>query len=82
MFRILRSSIKQTCYGCPTQFEGKTEDGYLVYVRYRYGLLHLDISSFDEGVMVSFERRIGGMLDGILSLVDVVNNTSDWVEWV
>jgi hypothetical protein len=35
--------LTQTCYACPSQWEGKLEDGRFVYVRYRWGCLQVGI---------------------------------------
>lgn len=32
-------SLKMTCSACPSQWEGKTEDGQFLYARYRWGQL-------------------------------------------
>lgn len=29
--------LEKTCYACPSQWEGRTDDGGYVYVRYRHG---------------------------------------------
>jgi hypothetical protein len=32
------TEIRRTCFACPSQWEGKTESGY-VYIRFRWGTL-------------------------------------------
>jgi hypothetical protein len=32
------TEIRRTCFACPSQWEGKTESGY-VYIRFRHGTL-------------------------------------------
>lgn len=39
-------SLEQTCGACPSQWEGKLEDGRFVYARYRYG--HLAVTAADS----------------------------------
>jgi hypothetical protein len=55
-------NIVQTCYACPSQWNAWTEDGKLVYIRYRYGHFRVDVSG--ETV---YEESIGDGLDGVLS---------------
>ncbi|MCA1480782.1 hypothetical protein, partial [Bradyrhizobium sp. NBAIM08] len=31
--------LEQTCGACPSQWEGVTDDGRVVYIRYRWGAL-------------------------------------------
>lgn len=43
--------LNQTCTACPSQWEGKTEDGRYVYIRYRGGYLSAGIgASLDDAV--------------------------------
>ena len=37
--------IKRTCESCPSQWEVKLMDGRMVYVRYRWGILSIRVSS-------------------------------------
>lgn len=39
------ASIERTCYACPSQWEGKTECGKEIYVRYRHGDLSVDLDN-------------------------------------
>lgn len=41
---IVVESITMTCGACPTQWEGHTNDGKSVYVRYRWGYLSVDVN--------------------------------------
>ncbi len=43
---ITIKTIKKTCTACPAQWEGTTDDGREVYVRYRFG--HLSVALSDE----------------------------------
>jgi hypothetical protein len=37
---VLRvTQLRMTCGGCPSQWEGVTDDGQSVYIRYRHGVL-------------------------------------------
>lgn len=55
-------TITQTCYACPSQWEGVLENGDTFYIRYRWGYLSLDIP-FDTTV---FSKQLGDNLHGIL----------------
>ena len=67
--------IKQTSSCCPSQWEGKLEDDRMFYVRYRFGVLTVDVSDnptnlvtdcFEKGQEVLY-RQIGDEFDGKLS---------------
>lgn len=58
--------ITQTCYACPSQWEGITVDGEAVYIRYRWGRLRIDLDH--ETV---FEQDMGDELDGYLDWEEV-----------
>src|SRR5436305_1697328 len=38
------SEIRRTCFACPSQWEGKSESGY-VYIRFRWGILSIRAGS-------------------------------------
>lgn len=38
------TEIRRTCFACPSQWEGKTESGY-VYIRFRWGSLSVRTGS-------------------------------------
>lgn len=68
-------SIIRTCYACPSQWEGETEDGRKVYVRYRHGLLSVGLgATMDEAVDDSpgwFESVLTDEDDGFMRWADV-----------
>ncbi len=41
---ILITSIEQTCFACPSQWEIELEDGRCIYARNRHGVLTAEIS--------------------------------------
>ena len=43
--RYRAASIEQTCTACPSQWEGKLAGGRMFYVRYRWGILAVNISA-------------------------------------
>lgn len=71
--------ITQTCGACPAQWEGKLDDGRMIYVRYRWGHLSARVSpkSTDE-VMEAVDGRsivdecVGDGLDGVIEWDRVV----------
>jgi len=47
-------SLTQTCFCCPSQWEGLLDDGRSIYIRYRYGKLFVGIGNTkDEAVRSS-----------------------------
>ena len=45
------TGLKCTCWPCPSQWEARTEDGRFVYIRYRWGELHVGSGSTLEGAV-------------------------------
>lgn len=46
------TELVQTCTACPAQWEGKTDDGQYVYIRYRWGILRAGVGpTIHEAVM-------------------------------
>lgn len=41
---ITVKKLVKTCFACPAQWEGETDDSRLVYIRYRWGYLSVRIS--------------------------------------
>ena len=41
MIRV--TELRQTCNMCPSQWEGRTDDGQYIYVRYRHGYLSVSV---------------------------------------
>lgn len=60
---LLIVKLKQTCHACPSQWEGKTDNGKDVYIRYRWGILRVDLN----GSEIFCEDIAGDGLDGVLS---------------
>jgi len=36
--------LERTCTACPSQWEGTLEDGRMIYIRYRHGVLQISVS--------------------------------------
>ena len=67
-----KAKLIQTCEGCPSQWEGYTEDNEPVYIRFRYGYLSISIGKVNQNIEEiygdeSFGWQIGGEFDGFLS---------------
>lgn len=61
-------ALRQTCGGCPSQWEGETDDGREIYIRYRWGRLSLSVWPKGDPSKEEFisEQDIGDPLDGHL----------------
>ena len=71
-------TLTRTCYACPSQWEGVTDDNRQVYIRYRHGSLSVSVGeSGDEDEMAGvrgtciFARPIGDAFDGMLEYADL-----------
>ncbi len=62
--------LQQTCYACPSQWEGKLQDGTELYVRYRFGTLRVDL----DGETVA-HAHIGDAMDGAMSISEMLHYT-------
>jgi hypothetical protein len=58
----LIADLEQTCWACPSQWEGRTADGSDLYIRYRHGHLSVDV-----GGETVFALDHGDALDGVMS---------------
>lgn len=69
MAKPLVVELKQTCSACPSQWEGSTDDGRCVYIRYRWGTLEVGIGE-TKGDAIDSRVDVcghGGSLDGTMS---------------
>lgn len=67
----LVTELRRTCFACPSQWEGATEDGEHVYIRYRWGFLSATIGKDDV-----YGDRHGDSLDGNMSDADMMKALS------
>jgi len=62
--KVRVKSLERTCIACPSQWEGKTEDGRVIYIRYRHGYFSIGLGkTLDEAVWDDFyeaELDVGG----------------------
>lgn len=75
--------IKQTCSACPSQWEGRLDDGRYIYVRYRWGGLGVGVgASLEDAVKDDFFYEcIGDGMDGFLTYDELRTNTKNEISW-
>lgn len=79
------NTLTQTCRMCPSQWDGTTEDGRRVYVRYRWGCLDVYAGNapgddpLDGDPLIDME--LGDGLDGVLTFAELVDATHGLVQW-
>ena len=59
MFTV--KSIKKTCYACPSQWEGKTEDGKDIFIHLRNGYFYCNIDG--KQIYESTPNGFDGVMD-------------------
>lgn len=68
--------LTQTCYACPSQWEGKTVDDRPIYVRYRWGYLSFMVGKKEDKSILDYKEiygeQIGNNIDGVLSEEDML----------
>lgn len=84
------TELAMTCSACPSQWEGKVEDGRHLYVRYRWGGLSCGVGpTFDDAVGAGwkdnedgellFAAQIGGAYDGVMSTEEMLGYLKDHI---
>lgn len=68
-------TLIQTCAACPSQWEGKLESGEDIYIRYRWGVLRIDING-----QTVHKEFLGDDLDGYLSTEELKQHLSKFEE--
>lgn len=66
---ITLPKFEQTCFACPSQWEGMTDRKERVFVHYRHGTLSVDLTP--EGwpsTLRGLYKEIGDPLSGVVSL--------------
>ena len=71
MLKVVK--LIQTCYACPSQWEGTLDDGRMIYIRFRWGNLTISVSPtpttdvYDAvGGEVIYSKRTSDGLDGVM----------------
>ena len=80
--------LTQTCGACPSQWEASTDDGRMIYIRYRWGGLSVSISKeitddiYDaiDGDNLFYEN-LGDGLDGYLTEEEMKEATKEVIDW-
>ena len=74
--------FEQTCFACPSQWEGTLEDGRMIYIRFRWGYLSVSISDnpTDDVMDAVGDKEIYGEqlsdgLDGVLGEAELIEKT-------
>jgi hypothetical protein len=72
MDRYRVTKIRQTSELCPSQWEGRLEDGRHIYIRYKWGLLEVGIGETFNAAVADRSgqipgRQLGDRLDGYLT---------------
>ena len=74
--------LKQVSEARPSQWEGETQDGQVIYFRYRYGMLQVGIGQdMWEAIDNSQVRTLGSEYAGTMTLEDLKQATSDLIDW-
>lgn len=73
---------------CPSQWEGKLEDGRMFYCRFRWGGFYIRVSEKETddvsdavGGECILEMEYGGEMDGIMTTEEMKELTKDSVDW-
>jgi len=81
------TSIEQTSGACPSQWEGVTEDGRPIYVRYRWGCLSIRLGEKDGNIWDAvngeeiIREELGGPWDGVLPYEELKRATRGKIQW-
>jgi len=85
---IKATSLVMTCSACPSQWQGKLEDGRMFYARYRHGYFYISVSDgptergFDAVTdNYLMEAEVGADMDGVMSTDEMRELTKDYVDW-
>lgn len=68
MYKVVK--LIQTCTACPSQWEGKTDDGKSVYIRYRWGQLTVNVDNEPQ-----FHYSAADVLDGFMTFDEMAAYT-------
>jgi hypothetical protein len=69
-------TITQTCFACPSQWEGQTTNGDSIYVRHRWGTLRVDLNG-----KTVLSKDVGDGLSGVMNLDEVKRHTRPLFDW-
>jgi hypothetical protein len=66
------TKLRMTCWACPSQWAGETDDGRGLYIRYRYGYLTAE----DGGGAEMFGAQIGDSYGGVMNAAEMMRHLS------
>jgi len=76
--------LTKTCSGYPLQYEGKLEDGRVIYIRYRWGCLDVRVSKNTTDNILDavkgesiYKKYIGGSYDGDMENDELISMLKD-----
>lgn len=77
--------LTKTCGGFPSQWEGKLEDGKMIYIRYRWGNLDVRISkNITNDILDAVKGKsiyygyMGGEYDGVMENNKLISVLKDF----
>jgi len=81
-YKIIK--LTRTCGGYPSQWEGKLENGKMIYIRYRWGCLDVrvskqptkDILDAIKGESI-YKQYIGEKYDGVMENYELISLLKD-----
>ena len=75
-------SLQQTCFACPSQWEGELEDGRFIYIRYRWGNLGFGIgNTLSEAIEnYNYGEDLGKEFDGVMETNDMLRHLGDMAD--
>ena len=81
-------TLKCTSHCCPSQWEGATDKGEMIYIRYRWGRLTIQLSepggTVRDAVNAKFlyQKQIGDEYAGVLSIDEIKSLIEkDGIKW-
>lgn len=78
---ITLTKIVQTCFGCPSSWEGWDSEGTYYYFRFRWGYLGVDQTQEGKEPQALWGKQISDGLDGILNYYDMKNHLAELFEF-
>ena len=82
-------TFERTCYACPSQWEGKLDDGRMLYIRYRWSHLSVCVSpNQTDNVMEAvggeeiFSKECDNSgWDGVMSFHELQKHTAKIIDY-
>jgi len=80
---IIVTNIRKTCDGCPSQWEGKTSEGQVIFAHYRSGRLRIGIGKTRTGAVnnITYHSIYGSPYDGSLTYQHLKDLTTHLFQW-